>query len=110
MDSPGIVPRTIETLFKQALDSNHTFLITFSMLEIYLGNLKDLLVPQATRATDPLPPWSVNHYPNYHYVKMPADLDAEVFLCAAFQFKQIQREELELRTWFPSKLVTSTKL
>ncbi|PPD84592.1 hypothetical protein GOBAR_DD18480 [Gossypium barbadense] len=56
LDSPGIVPRTIETLFKQALDSNHTFLITFSMLEIYLGNLKDLLVPQATRATDPLPP------------------------------------------------------
>ncbi|PPS03572.1 hypothetical protein GOBAR_AA17089 [Gossypium barbadense] len=77
LDSPGIVPRTIETLFKQALDSNHTFLITFSMLEIYLGNLKDLLVPQATRATDPLPPWSVNHYANYHSEKMPADLDAK---------------------------------
>ncbi|XWS73402.1 hypothetical protein CRYUN_Cryun02cG0125100 [Craigia yunnanensis] len=56
LDSPGIVPRTIETLFKQAVDSNHTFLITFSMLEIYLGNLKDLLAPQPMRATDPLPP------------------------------------------------------
>ncbi|XVF04526.1 hypothetical protein REPUB_Repub05bG0091200 [Reevesia pubescens] len=55
-DSPGIVPRSIETLFKQAVDSNHTFLITFSMLEIYLGNLRDLLVPQPMRATDPLPP------------------------------------------------------
>lgn len=55
-DSLGIVPRTIETLFKQAVDSNHSFLITFSMLEIYLGNLKDLLVPQPMRATDPLPP------------------------------------------------------
>ncbi|OMO81077.1 hypothetical protein CCACVL1_12626 [Corchorus capsularis] len=55
-DSPGIVPRTIEALFKQAGDSNHTFLITFSMLEIYLGNLKDLLVPQPIRAMDPLPP------------------------------------------------------
>ncbi|XVE70343.1 hypothetical protein DITRI_Ditri10aG0065000 [Diplodiscus trichospermus] len=55
-DSPGIVPRAIETLFKQVVDSNHTFLITFSMLEIYLGNLKDLLVPQPIRATHPLPP------------------------------------------------------
>ncbi|KAK8604890.1 hypothetical protein V6N13_082357 [Hibiscus sabdariffa] len=56
LESPGIVPRTIETLFKQAEDSNHNFLITFSMLEIYLGNLRDLLVPQAMRSTDPLPP------------------------------------------------------
>ncbi|KAE8687169.1 kinesin-like protein KIF3A-like isoform X2 [Hibiscus syriacus] len=56
LESPGIMPRTIETLFKQTEDSNHTFLITFSMLEIYLGNLRDLLVPQATRSTDPLPP------------------------------------------------------
>ncbi|KAL4319524.1 hypothetical protein GQ457_18G004820 [Hibiscus cannabinus] len=55
-ESPGIVPRTIQTLFKQAEDSNHNFLITFSMLEIYLGNLRDLLVPQAMRSTDPLPP------------------------------------------------------
>ncbi|XWS71073.1 hypothetical protein CRYUN_Cryun03dG0105700 [Craigia yunnanensis] len=55
-DSSGIVPRTIETLFKQAVDSNQTFHITFSMLEIYLGNLKDLLVPPPVRATDPLPP------------------------------------------------------
>ncbi|KAE8668648.1 kinesin-like protein KIF3A-like isoform X2 [Hibiscus syriacus] len=30
---------------------------TFTVyLEIYLGNLRDLLVPQATRSTDPLPP------------------------------------------------------
>ncbi|XP_017983448.1 PREDICTED: kinesin KP1 isoform X1 [Theobroma cacao] len=55
-DSPGIVPRTIEALFKQTAESNHTFLATFSMLEIYLGNLKDLLVPQPMRPTDPLPP------------------------------------------------------
>ncbi|GLT82475.1 hypothetical protein SLE2022_008410 [Rubroshorea leprosula] len=55
-DSPGIVPRAIEALLKQAVDSNHAFLITFSMLEIYLGNLKDLLVPQPTKPTDPLPP------------------------------------------------------
>ncbi|XWS52364.1 hypothetical protein CRYUN_Cryun11dG0063500 [Craigia yunnanensis] len=33
-----------------------TILITFSMLEIYLGNLRELVVPQPMRATDPLPP------------------------------------------------------
>ncbi|KAI3997763.1 hypothetical protein MKX01_007650, partial [Papaver californicum] len=48
-DCPGIVPRAIEELFKQAADSNHTFHITFSMLEIYMGHLRDLLVPQQMR-------------------------------------------------------------
>ncbi|KAI3989515.1 hypothetical protein MKX01_035277 [Papaver californicum] len=43
-DCPGIVPRAIEELFKQAADSNHTFHITFSMLEIYMGHLRDLLI------------------------------------------------------------------
>ncbi|OVA03909.1 Kinesin [Macleaya cordata] len=51
-DCPGVVPRAIEELFKQAADSNHTFIITFSMLEIYMGNLRDLLVPQMTKPTD----------------------------------------------------------
>ncbi|KAG5227492.1 kinesin protein [Salix suchowensis] len=55
-DTPGIVPRAIEALFKQAVDCNHAFLISFSMLEIYMGNLKDLLVPKPTKATDPMPP------------------------------------------------------
>ncbi|XP_021595030.1 kinesin-like protein KIN-14T isoform X2 [Manihot esculenta] len=55
-NAPGVVHRTFQALFKQAVDSNHSFLIRFSMLEIYLGNLKDLLVPQPTRATDPLSP------------------------------------------------------
>ncbi|PWA58741.1 kinesin motor domain-containing protein [Artemisia annua] len=55
-DCPGVVPRTIEALFKQAADSNHKFVFSFSMLEIYLGHLKDLLVPQARKTTDPMPP------------------------------------------------------
>ncbi|KAJ9697644.1 hypothetical protein PVL29_006987 [Vitis rotundifolia] len=55
-DGPGVVPRAMEVLFKQAVDSNNAFLFSFSMLEIYLGNLKDLLVPQSTKVTDPLPP------------------------------------------------------
>ncbi|XP_076908373.1 kinesin-like protein KIN-14T [Bidens hawaiensis] len=55
-DCPGVVPRTIEALFKKAADSNHTYLFSFSMLEIYLGQLKDLLIPHARKATDPMPP------------------------------------------------------
>ncbi|KAJ4846191.1 hypothetical protein Tsubulata_049726 [Turnera subulata] len=55
-DAPGIVPRAIKALFKQATDSNRAFLISFSMLEIYMGNLKDLLVPKPTKPTDPMPP------------------------------------------------------
>lgn len=55
-DFPGIVPRSIEALFEHALESNCTYLFTFSMLEIYLGNLKDLFVPQPKKPTDPRPP------------------------------------------------------
>ncbi|XP_076885480.1 kinesin-like protein KIN-14T [Bidens hawaiensis] len=55
-DCPGVVPRTIEALFKQAADSNYTYLFSFSMLEIYLGQLKDLLIPHGRKTTDPMPP------------------------------------------------------
>lgn len=60
-ENPGVVPRTIQELFKQASNNNNntTSLFTFSMLEIYVGNLKDLLVPQPTKPTDPMPPWLV---------------------------------------------------
>ncbi|EOA36050.1 hypothetical protein CARUB_v10008287mg [Capsella rubella] len=54
-NSPGIVPRAIKGLFKQVEESNHRFVITFSMLEIYMGNLKDLLVSQATKPISPIP-------------------------------------------------------
>lgn len=56
-ESPGVVTRAMEAIFKQAVDSNHVFLFSFSMLEIYLGGLKDLLVPQPTKPMDPMPPW-----------------------------------------------------
>ncbi|XP_037494620.1 kinesin-like protein KIN-14T isoform X2 [Jatropha curcas] len=55
-EAPGVVPRAFEALFKQATDSTHSFLITFSMLEIYMGNLKDLLVPKPSRPMDPISP------------------------------------------------------
>ncbi|XP_010938125.1 kinesin-like protein KIN-14B isoform X2 [Elaeis guineensis] len=48
-DNPGAVPRGIEKLFEQASESNFRFLFSFSMLEIYMGNLRDLLVPRSKR-------------------------------------------------------------
>ncbi|VVB00191.1 unnamed protein product [Arabis nemorensis] len=60
-ESPGIVPRAIKGLFKQVEESNHMFVISFSMLEIYMGNLRDLLVSQATKPIDPIPPSLVIH-------------------------------------------------
>nr|DAD42004.1 TPA_asm: hypothetical protein HUJ06_000234 [Nelumbo nucifera] len=56
-DSPGVVPRAIEALFKQVEDTSHSFLLTFSMLEIYMGSLRDLLVPQMNKSTDPITKW-----------------------------------------------------
>ncbi|XP_031099966.1 kinesin-like protein KIN-14B isoform X2 [Ipomoea triloba] len=55
-DLPGVVPRAIQALFEQAAESNHTVLFKFSMLEIYMGYLKDLLIPHNSRATNDIPP------------------------------------------------------
>ncbi|XP_066311705.1 kinesin-like protein KIN-14B isoform X2 [Miscanthus floridulus] len=41
----GVIPRAIQALFDRTSESNRRFLFTFSMLEIYMGNLRDLLVP-----------------------------------------------------------------
>ncbi|PUZ57401.1 hypothetical protein GQ55_5G427500 [Panicum hallii var. hallii] len=43
----GVIPRGIQALFDRASESNRRFLFTFSMLEIYMGNLRDLLVPRS---------------------------------------------------------------
>ncbi|KAJ4972001.1 hypothetical protein NE237_005100 [Protea cynaroides] len=51
-DCPGIVPHAIKELFNEAGESNHSFLFTYSMLEIYMGNLRDLLVPRMKKPTD----------------------------------------------------------
>ncbi|XP_059652635.1 kinesin-like protein KIN-14U isoform X2 [Cornus florida] len=46
-ESLGIVPRALEELFRQASsDSSASFTFSFSMLEVYMGHLKDLLVPR----------------------------------------------------------------
>lgn len=43
--NPGMVPRGIKSMFNQAEERNCEFIFSFSMLEIYMGNLKDLLAP-----------------------------------------------------------------
>ncbi|KAJ0230371.1 Kinesin-like protein KIN-14T [Hirschfeldia incana] len=60
-ESPGVVPRAIKGLFKQVEQSNHKFVIKFSMLEIYMGNLRDLLVSQGTKPIGPIPPSLLIH-------------------------------------------------
>ncbi|KAK1315569.1 Kinesin-5 [Acorus calamus] len=48
---PGIVPRTLEELFKKSQTSHNKFLLEFSMLEIYMGILSDLLGPRNRKTT-----------------------------------------------------------
>lgn len=48
-DCPGIVPHMIQELFHQAsLDRTVSFTFSFSMLEVYMGHLRDLLTSQST--------------------------------------------------------------
>ncbi|WOL06812.1 kinesin KP1 isoform X2 [Canna indica] len=54
--NPGIVPRGIQAIFEQALESNYTFQFSFSMLEIYMGSLRDLLVPRSKKLRAPKAP------------------------------------------------------
>ncbi|CAO2832711.1 unnamed protein product [Amaranthus hypochondriacus] len=55
-DQPGIVPRALKELFQQAsLHSTGSVTFSMSMLEVYMGNLKDLLAPKpARRAYEPV--------------------------------------------------------
>ncbi|GFZ02844.1 P-loop containing nucleoside triphosphate hydrolases superfamily protein [Actinidia rufa] len=46
-DSPGLVLRALEDLIRQAsFDNSASFTFSISMLEVYLGNLRDLLAPK----------------------------------------------------------------
>ncbi|KAL4203122.1 hypothetical protein AMTRI_Chr01g102390 [Amborella trichopoda] len=51
-DCPGVVPRAIKTLFSLASDSNQKIGFYFSMLEVYMGNLRDLLNPQVEKSSN----------------------------------------------------------
>lgn len=59
-DGPGIVPRAIEELFRQVLkDKSASFSLSMSMLEVYMGSLRDLLSQRhpSARAMNSIPKW-----------------------------------------------------
>ncbi|KAK2402950.1 P-loop containing nucleoside triphosphate hydrolase superfamily protein [Trifolium repens] len=46
-EQPGIIPRALEELFRQAsMDGSSSFTFSMSMLEVYMGNVRDLLAPR----------------------------------------------------------------
>ncbi|KAF8392541.1 hypothetical protein HHK36_022886 [Tetracentron sinense] len=48
-DQPGIVLRALEELFRQTSgDSSASFTFSMSMLEVYMGSLRDLLAPRSS--------------------------------------------------------------
>ncbi|XP_073009772.1 kinesin-like protein KIN-14O [Typha latifolia] len=57
-DKPGIVPQTMEELFRQvSQDKSASYILSMSMLEVYVGSLRDLLAPKRTssRAMELIP-------------------------------------------------------
>lgn len=46
-ESPGIIPRVLQELFRHSsLDGSISFTFSISMLEVYLGSIRDLLAPR----------------------------------------------------------------
>ncbi|KAI4301878.1 hypothetical protein L6164_035115 [Bauhinia variegata] len=51
-ERPGIIPRALEELFRLAsLDNSSSLTFSMSMLEVYMGNLRDLLAPRSSIRT-----------------------------------------------------------
>ncbi|KAK7391928.1 hypothetical protein VNO78_20352 [Psophocarpus tetragonolobus] len=61
-EQPGIIPSALEELFRQAsLDNSSSFTFTMSMLEVYMGNLRDLLSPRpSSRSYEPVTKCNLN--------------------------------------------------
>ncbi|XP_028770774.1 kinesin-like protein KIN-14U [Neltuma alba] len=55
-EQPGIIPRALEELFRRAsLENSSSFTFSMSMLEVYMGSLRDLLAPRpCTKAYEPV--------------------------------------------------------
>lgn len=57
-EQPGIIPRALKELLRQASVEGETLTFSMSMLEIYMGSLRDLLAPKPTsRAYEPVTRW-----------------------------------------------------
>ncbi|XP_054804392.1 kinesin-like protein KIN-14U isoform X2 [Prosopis cineraria] len=61
-EQPGIIPRALEELFRQAsLKDSSSFTFSMSMLEVYMGSLRDLLAPRPCgRAYEPVTRCNLN--------------------------------------------------
>ena len=80
---PGIVPRAIEELFHQiSRDESASFTLSMSMLEVYMGSLRDLFVHRRSpaRVTHWIPKWYAalilyaHHHPANHIVRLGSNL------------------------------------
>ncbi|XP_062084565.1 kinesin-like protein KIN-14U isoform X2 [Humulus lupulus] len=47
-EQPGIIPRALKELFRQASLEGENLKVSMSMLEVYMGSLRDLLAPRPT--------------------------------------------------------------
>lgn len=57
-EQPGIIPRALKELFHQASSEGELLTFSMSMLEVYMGSLRDLLVARPTyRAYEPVTRW-----------------------------------------------------
>lgn len=58
-DQLGIVPRALVQLFHNAsLDKSSSYTFSMSMLEVYMGSLRDLLAPKSfSRAYETISRW-----------------------------------------------------
>lgn len=57
-EQPGIVPRALKELFHQAsLDGTSSLTFSISMLEVYMGSLRDLLAPRPARRAYSVTRW-----------------------------------------------------
>ncbi|XP_057725723.1 kinesin-like protein KIN-14U isoform X1 [Arachis stenosperma] len=61
-EQPGIIPRALEELFRQSsVDNSSSFTFSMSMLEVYMGNLRDLLAPRlCNKAYEPMTKCNLN--------------------------------------------------
>ncbi|URE31574.1 KISc [Musa troglodytarum] len=80
---PGIVPRAIEELFHQiSQDESASFTLSMSMLEVYMGSLRDLFVHRRSpaRITQWIPTWFAvlilyaHHHPANYIVRPGSNL------------------------------------
>lgn len=101
-EKPGILPRALNELFHQAsFDNLNSLSFSMSMLEVYMGHVRDLLAPKPLyRAYEALTRWYYIQ-PNAEYIYSSHRNLLVMILTnsttATSTFKQIQRDRWKLR-------------